>query len=407
MSAPLFGGRQWLNLSPPVETNWARSCCIERRPRMCRSSKLGEAFNLRLAGSRLAAMFLLECLFGAGNARAESASPRFRVSYSAPAACPQKEDFIAAVLARVPFAREAGDLAPTLSFRVSLEGDDTATVGRLVVEQEGVQASRETPAAPCREVADSMAVMIALLLENEVKDGHGSQTVSATSTSDTASGAAVEGSAPPTVAVEPPTRAAQPPTDRGVGRAAPGHAALVSVPEARTRLRAGVNLSADMETGAVDGPLPAIAASGEVWLARSGWLSPSARLGLVYGQKSVSTAVGAAEFRLLTARLNLCPARYPNGWLSVRACAVVDVGELRGDGSAIVRGRVERMLWLGIGGGLRIEAVLDDFVALEAGFDSRILVHRDRFAVQPGDQLVHQVPRAALGTFLGATARFP
>lgn len=252
-----------------------------------------------------------------------------------------------------------------------------------------------------------MAVMIALLLENEVKDGHASQTVSATSTSDAASGAAVEGSAPPTVAVEPPTRAAQPPTDRGVGRAAPGHAALVSVPEARTRLRAGVNLSADMETGAVDGLLPAIAASGEVWLARSGWLSPSARLGLVYGQKSVSTAVGAAEFRLLTARLNLCPARYPNGWLSVRACAVVDLGELRGDGSAIVRGRVERMLWLGIGGGLRIEAVLDDFVALEAGFDSRILVHRDRFAVQPGDQLVHQVPRAALGTFLGATARFP
>jgi hypothetical protein len=343
----------------------------------------------------------------------------FRLEYSAPPGCPSREQFVGAIMKRAPGASER-PLAPSAGAQIA--GDDASmlviatlaehqgtTSGELTFRVRKLTVTREIPPAPCAEVADSMALMIAVALEQAADESRGdsSKTVPSGTTEDAPSGSAAQ-TAPPkpndSKSAEARAKAKPAPSE---GEAREGTLVPLPSPGDRGNFRMGLSVAGGAEAGPASGLLPAFSAGVDGWWARQGWLSPSARVRLLYGERSVRTAIGGADFRLLTARMNLCPLRYPGPWLSLRFCSNLDIGQLRAQGVDVAHGRTETMLWLGVGGSVRAEYALATVFSLEAGVDLNFMANRDRFSFQPGDQLVHQVPGTALGGFFGAVARLP
>jgi hypothetical protein len=173
------------------------------------------------------------------------------------------------------------------------------------------------------------------------------------------------------------------------------------------RLRPGLVAAINAETGVVNQVLPALAIGFDAWLQRPGWVSPSLRVLLVYGQTRFSTRYGRVDFRLITSRTELCPLRSPGSRLALRACADLDLGQLYARGVTTPAPQRQSMFWLGTGAAVRAEAALiDQLLMLDASLDARVMWHHDSFKVEP-DYQVHHVPLVAMALSLGAIARFP
>jgi hypothetical protein len=325
-------------------------------------------------------------------ARAAAEEATFALTYDAPEDCPSREAFVREVMARAPGAREVAEV-PVHSFRVAITREAELVRGRVVLG-DGASA-REVPPAPCADVADSAAIMIALVLAGERAP------------------IGPEGAPAPDVAKPPPEPEPTPeptapvePKGRESPRPSPARAAEPE--QGAVTLRAGVWGAYGLELGPAPFPAHGGSAGGELALDIAGALRPSLRVGGGFLRSNVTvTGRGDAEFRLLAVVVRLCPHAFEL-WrrMTLHACALVEVGELTARGRTENR-LVQRMPWVAFGAAPRFGFALSRVFALEGEVGASGVGRHDRFVFQPDAAEVHDVPPVSVGARIGVAARFP
>jgi hypothetical protein len=341
-------------------------------------------------------------------------SSEFSLDFSAPAECPQRQEFEVAVMARTPAARlrEAG--SGVLALSVTLAADASAFAGVLgITLPDGARSERTVEATTCREASLSLAVIASLVLE-AYREHRTLPTEAADDASSAAApnGQAVDESPPapasPTAPVPPAQQSAPVPPTRS---AAP---VPTQQPRPATRLLLGLFGALGLETAVAETPpLAAIVGVHLERRARGLW-SPSVRLGglITANGRSRGTA-GSAEFRLIAARLALCPLRAAaTSRLSLTPCVELDAGSLRGGDSNAPNATARHMPWLGLGAGGRGEWAFGELVSLDAFAGVRVLTRHDHFVLATPNNparttLLYDVPAWSAGFGLGATVRLP
>lgn len=312
-------------------------------------------------------------------------------SYSVPNGCPERADFIAAITAKLEGGRSAG-AEEDVSFDVVVHGDVERAWGTLSIRLRDARTShRPIPPAGCADVLSSMAVIAAMIL-----DGSGI---------DAAPRDPWPVELPPAKTV--PKASASPSTDsplaaRALSPAYPG-------PSEERRARWNARLGVGPQSGVAPGLVPRLYAGFGLEFERSGAFSPSLDVMASVAQSDQKVArYGEAQFRLVAVNANVCPIRWPASepaWI-FRGCLPVEVGELRGVGLNTLSARTQRMPWLGAGLGARAEWRLSRGFRIELEGRAIALGRADRFIFEP-DEVIHRVPRFAVGLRIGAALLAP
>lgn len=333
----------------------------------------------------------------------------FSLEFSASPGCPERAEFESELLARTPAARlrEAG--AGTLALAVALVAEPTTFAGVLTITlPNGARSERTVDAASCRDASLSLAVIASLVLEayREHRPLPGAETPASPNAAEPNADTSANSATPPAaeVATVTPARPARPPVPT------PPAGARHFTP----RLNFGLFGALALETAVAESP-PLGALAG-IYLERRGhgaW-SPSARVGGLFTTHGSSRAnAGSAAFRLMAARLALCPLRLAaSRRLSFAPCVELDAGALRGGESNAPNPTARHMPWLGLGAAGRAEWALGRLVSLDAFAGLRWLSHHDRFVlVAPGNParsaVLYDVPAWSAGFGVGAAVRLP
>lgn len=339
-------------------------------------------------------------------ARAAAAGPSrsYSVSYAAPASCPPRDAFTAAIRARAPEAELlTGDAAVAFDARLTAEG--TLASGVFTVRfVSGERFEREIPAAACDDVTTTMAIMAGLLLSGALLPEPPRESSEAPVSDERAR----LGEEPPPlalpVAVAP--AASERPANPLTRRAEPQR----EESPAFGRFRAGVFADARLDFGVAPFPAFGVVAGFEARLARPSWFSPSLRAAFVYVTgDATAPPLGGARLRLRAATVRACPLAVPLGRrLAVDACAVFEGGTLTASPRATPDALGDAsMPWLAFGAAARGELALAGPLAVEAELSGFGLVHHDAFALEPGPVVAHDVPAFSGAFSLGLVARFP
>lgn len=382
-----------------------------------------------MARVRSQALRFRPCLLGAllasgvHSGQAQTTPKTFSLEYTAPAICPDKAHFVQAIVDRAPQAREASAESAQFRFVAQLEASASGGLARgsVSVEQQDRSVSRRDVAeAPCSDVVESMAVILSLILagsESAPAAPPVAVAVIPSASAPTAPAPEPPAEQAPVPAVEQPPPPAVPPKEPVSATEREPSATPLAVEEAPAgpstseRLRFGIRLAGVAETGVA----PSVAFGGQggldLWWARSGFWSPSARLTARYVSSGVEvTDSGSARFRLVAMRAELCPARWPERSSTFgRVCGLFDAGQLEAQPQSDVPGdpQSQTMPWIGGGGSLRLESTLADTVSLEAAADLLGTTRADTFTIDPGSHEVHEVPRISAMFSLGAVVRLP
>jgi hypothetical protein len=339
--------------------------------------------------------------------RADQEFSEFSLDFTASAQCPPRAEFEAALMSRTPAARLREAESGILAFSVTLAADAAAYSGVLAITlPDGATSQRTVEATSCREASLSLAVIASLVLEAYRQH----QTLPAEP--------AAEESAAPSVA-EPSgaTAAASPPPAAQEAAAAtltPASPAPAIRQQPTATLIFGLFGALGLETAIAE--TPPLAGSAGLHLERRGrslW-SPSLRLGaLVTANGGSRSSAGSAEFRLIAARLALCPLRLAaTSSFSIAPCVELDAGSLRGGAANAPNATARQMPWLALGAGGRAAWALGQVVSLDAFAGVRALARHDHFVlVAPNDPtrsaLLYDVPAWSAGFGLGASFRLP
>ena len=340
---------------------------------------------------------------------AEPQSTRFALVYSAPAqSCPSRAAFVQGIFSRAPTAREVSNYEAALMLDVRLEGTSDRARGSLLVRRpDGSASQREVPQGACTEVAESLAIIAAMLLEQRkfAEIPPASAENPAQSENTTPAPQFVEPtveepapSAPPGVVAEPPPRRIVPPlpptTTSNAAASAPSVWGL------------SLTLATVFESEASPSPALGLLAGVEGWWDRDALLSPSARLAAyqIDAGREV-TNQGDAHFRLRALRLSACPLRFrAHARLALHACAVFDGGELWTRGE-VPGGKTLTMPWFAAGAGGRLALRIFPFLDFDGEVLLQALSRHDEFVLEPNAFTVHSVAPLTLGATLGLTLR--
>lgn len=348
---------------------------------------LGWAFR-RLRGFLAGLPWVLCCSLRAPAAAADEEA--VRVAYSAPASCPDEQVFIQRVRVRTEHGRFASPSEPARTFAVTLSEltPDAGFSGQLeFIDVEGPRAQRTVTGATCDEVASSLALIVALSIDDRVAQ---------------------------TNVVKGPPAAAAVPTPSGDSP----RAASLSVSPNRTASPgqgrpASVRLRWDMgaEAGLLSWVAPKVAfafgAFVELGSRPSAW---SARLSAFDARQTEVNGLGQAKFATDWLRGEFCPlALRPGPHLSLSPCVAFDGGVLRatGSGPGLSSSFSTPLLWasadllLRLGWEFRERLVL----ALDGELGAP-LIRRDFLFENPHTR-VFRVPALGVATMVAVGVRFP
>ena len=323
----------------------------------------------------------------------------FSLRYEPPPGCPPRAEFEQAIVSRAQGAQVALPGSATITFDVELSPSDAGTAAVLLTGlPDGTRSRRDVTAESCAEAVSALAVIAALSLDGYREAKSGSQP-----------GAAHAASAPSPTANEPPaptTEAANPaPSSRDA------HARRAAQTEEReSAFRPGAFLSATWESAVAPSAVFGGIAGVEIEGPRSGAFWPSLRAGvLATFSGAVTMPEGSATFRLIAARVGLCPL----GWgatsgPSLHACVELDAGryDASGSGDAIEGPEEASMPWLAAGAAGRGEWPLAPWLSIEASAAVRGLARHDRFVFRP-ETVVYDVPPVSVGVGVGVVGRMP
>jgi hypothetical protein len=309
---------------------------------------------------------------------ADTETESVRLIYAGVDDCPNSAAFKREVRARTPKA-SFSDASEGRTFDVKLERSKHGFSGELaIVERDGARSTRRLDGELCEEVVSALALVAALAVDPEASSAPRSEL-----------------GLPSAPSIGEPAREPEREPQREPERApAPPPSA------ARLSLRAGIS------AGVVQGPAPEplIAAAPEFELARvdADW-RPSLRIAFVAAETGiVGPEAELASFRLLAARIELCPhALALSRKLSMSACLLGDVGALRARGEAAPEPGAATRPWATLGLGLGLAYAITGGIYLRLSAAEAANLTRDDFVFLDPHVLVHDVPVASSSLFLG------
>ncbi len=357
--------------------------------------------GLRIRGRAWACAVCLFALSHTQQARAEEEA--VRVHYSAPESCPDEAAFVARVRGRTEHGRFAapGELART--FDIALVAAGSGFSGQIAfTDADGRNVQRRVASPSCDEVASSLALIMALSLDDRVVQSEARVTAGEASAS-AAPRETPKKEATPTAPVPKIASQNAAATERGAARVA-------SAP--RSSLRFDLGFDAVLESWV----LPDVAPSFGVFVALGARTSGlSARLSGFRVQQTAERSLGSAELALDFVRAEVCPFTLVSlAALRLAPCAAFDVGSLRvatASSTMLPAGRAGgSQAWLVAVGLLRLEYELGaNFVLNVDGEVGAPFVRRqyELTSTTAGSESVFDVPGVGAGTKLGLALRFP
>lgn len=340
-------------------------------------------------GLRFSVCALTLSLLGGGAARAgeRSAGERVRVEYAVPPGCPDQPAFEAELtqhLGTETFAR-FGELARTLAVAIERTSDGFRA-GVSLVDRQGMSVEREISAPTCDQAVRAIALIAALAARSQVEQTDGPRKESDPSTAERSSEPAPP---PPPVESHEPPAGPTPPSERAptVTRHAPS---------------ATVGLSAGMGAATGVGPRVAPGLLVHVRAALPGNVEHSVVLSAMgYDTFRSSLELADVRFRVLKARLELCPAepRFSGGWLA-SACAGFELGSQMGqsyaDGVRVQTPHSATRRWLATTLAARVGLSVNALL-LMLGPELGVPLERNGYALSRPDRLIYRVPSVTLG----------
>jgi hypothetical protein len=352
---------------------------------------LGRAFQSLV---RSAFALLLAAGFGLVASRAAAEEEAVRVAYAAPDSCPDEQVFVSRVRARTQHGRfaEPGELARTFDVSLTESAGDAGFAGQIeFVDVDGQSARRSVAGATCDEVASSLALIMALSIDDRV---------ALAGTRDNPS----LPSAPLAALSEPPKKATPSP-------AASPSAPRTTVAPAALHLRWDVGANAGVLTWVAPQPAFVFGAFVALGSREHAW---NARLSVFDARQTTDVRVAQqAHFAIDWLRLELCPLTLPlAAHISISPCAAFDGGALNGtaSGDALSPNKNQPLFWAAGVALLRLSWEVQGRLIL--GLDGELaapLIRHD-FRIQNPDATftsVFQVPSLGVGAKAGAAVRFP
>jgi hypothetical protein len=313
------------------------------------------------------------------------------IEYSAPASCPDGDDFFAQVRARSRRVRRVGAGSQTRTFVVSIARDEQASTGHLVMRDvHGNAADREVFGDSCAEVVAALALITALAADPDALS---------TSRQDSAKPA----SEAPSSALSDPSRAsasrsASTPATSGLDRS-------VS-PARRDRWNLSLIASAAGSLGVSPRMLLGFPLFVQVAGPSHGLFAATLRAGFERASSGEVDVGGPnAHFVWTVGRAEGCPMRFTYGTLRFEPCARLEAGVLSARGTNISPAHEDSRAWLALGALLRGQwfAVGPVFLDFAGGLTFPLL--RARYFFQP-DKNVHQTPPVGWVVSAGLGVRF-
>ena len=290
----------------------------------------------------------------------EAAATSVRLDVRAAPECTSRSDLTVRIAARSPRIKVVDDAS--VSARVVVTSPRLGSVvADLVLASAGdEQPPRRVVARSCAEVADGVALIIAVTLDPNLRGNPVAGAVANRGSADqgqansragrdtsAAPASATPGAGlvprPPASSEErpaaPTTQAAPPVRANSVAQPAPPVIATsvappVHRPAATTRREFGVSVAGQTIFGPAPAVMPGIALYVMAALDRDGAWAPALFVGATHvGRADLSEAGGTASFALDAATLDACPLRLRWSRLTARPCASALVGRLSSKGS--------------------------------------------------------------------------
>jgi hypothetical protein len=316
-----------------------------------------------------------------------------RVAYVAPASCPDEQVFVARVRARTEHGRFAdpGELARTFEVRLSEPEHGEGFSGQIeFIDVDGSSARRSVTGASCDEVASSLALIMALSIDDRVAQTAVREQESSPSPPPAAARAPTQETAP--------ARAASPATRQRSPESVPLH------------LRWQFGLNAGVLSWVSPRVAPLFGGFAELGSREH---AGALRLSAFDARQSQLVSGADAHFATDWLRLDFCPlavAVAPHVALS--PCAAFDGGVLsaRASGSALVPKPSRTLLWAaGVALARLTWEIRGHFLV---GLDGELavpFVHQSFVLNNPNAPAtpVFQVPTLGFGAKAGVGVRFP
>ncbi len=281
-----------------------------------------------------------------------------KLTYSAPAGCPDADAFFAALAARAPAARV--DASDVREFRVTFVDDGARTTGTLAVISGDDVTSREVSGATCAETVSALALVAALAVE--------------------------ERASRPAVVIRTGRDPVPPPPPPPVS------------PSPAPRWRVAVGSGIEVESGVAPGTILGVPVFVRIDRGTDG---PGLRVGLTRSeQDDVIMSAGAAAFRWTVGWADACPIARRAGRVSGRACAGVEAGVLEGSGTSVDSPATDQRPWVAARARVAVATRIGP-VELELGANGAAPLVRDRFFIAPATTVNHA---SAVTGGLGLTA---
>lgn len=315
-----------------------------------------------------------------------------RVDYAAPAVCPDRDALLAHVRARTASIRVANATESALELVVRVEAIGGQFRGRLVLAPSSgnlLLQEREIVDAKCDDLIEALGFFIALSIDAKSTSDSGAASEPPAAGTPApepvpAPPASAEPSAP--VAEAPPSRNAPgPPSERVQSDVEPPQGAAAGPSRwhlgggAGAALVGGVSRRAQLASRFAFELVRDVPANGIA-------LSPSFSVAAMSTATTTeSSALGAIALRWQALVGTACPlALTISGVASVRPCAFVEAGRLRGEGVGISAARRNDAEWIAVGlsGRLDVEIAPKLFLEVDVGAASPLV--RPRFSYASG-----------------------
>jgi hypothetical protein len=359
----------------------------------------------------LAVCAIAVILSGASSVFAQDRAEPIRLDYRASSGCPDEAGFLARIRARTVQARAALPGEHARTFIVTLETGASPWGQVAVVGADGPPHPRRVEAGTCGEVADALALVVALAVDPrslpgsaEAAGGDQPQTTATAAPTPAATATAEPPVPPPQQAALRPTRPAEAeprPPVTPVERPSPTVSSGVGA------LSIGADVS--MSTGASPHVLASVSPFVGLRTRTRSVFEPSARLAFFRAGTPPLAAAGAdAAFTWTVGRVDLCPFDLGRSAIQVATCVRAEAGELDVAASHITPALTKRRVWFAAGPLVRAEWSFYrwGFLDLELGALFRVTNDRFYFVPDSPSSTVYQVPLVGVSAGTGLGVRF-
>ncbi|MGO8993086.1 MAG: hypothetical protein ACLQVI_07145 [Polyangiaceae bacterium] len=330
---------------------------------------------------------LLLAASGVAIAAADDAGEPVRLEYRAAGECPDEAAFVARVRARTARARfvGAGEGEKARTFKVELTAGVHPSGSVTVMNGLRSEGTRHLDADSCADVADALALMVALAVDPHAlsaapppTDAAPPEALDAGSAPDSEAALVADAESPDTSAPSlPPPPTTPSPAD-----------SVATTPAAAPR---PLHYFGGGDFAVLTNIAPNVIFAGAPYV---GWRSTGdALLGLNVhvaflraGTAPETVTDGSADFTLTLGRVDTCAMLWPSRSLRLGGCARIEAGVLEGSGYDVANAQTQPSAWLSLGPLARFEWSFFGPLMLDLGAGPAFHITANHFYFNPEGQ---------------------